>query len=250
MSNEKTYSVYVHIFPNGKRYVGMTSATPIEKRWGSNGCRYQNQSVYKAILTYGWENVIHEVTCEGISFEDAEIKERELISQYRTTSPEHGYNISFGGIRGKGILNESTKEKLRQWDYDHPETAERMRWYARHKSQETIGKIRKKATGIKQSEETKEKRARKLRGRKHSSEVIEKMRKAQSNRPWEEKRMEATLAVCEKKVSQYDAFGNYICSYDSATKAAKAIGGSFGSVSRCCRGERHTYKGYVWQYEA
>lgn len=249
MNHKKTYSVYMHIFPDGKRYVGMTSSVPVEKRWGSKGCHYQTQSVYKAILAYGWKNVNHEVVCEGVSFEDAEAKERELISRYQTTDPQHGYNIAFGGVRGEGVLNDSTKEKLRQWGYAHPKTGERMRWYARHKSPETIEKIRQKATGVKQSAETRRKRALKMRGKKHSIEAIEKMRRIQSNRSWEEKRVAATLSVTEKPVLQYDIDGNFTARYESATKAANAIGGNFGGVSRCCRGERLTYKGSVWRYE-
>lgn len=250
MDTSRTYSVYMHIFPDGKRYVGMTSAKPVEKRWGPNGCFYQTQSVYKAILACGWDNVIHEIVYRDIPFQEAEERERELIQKYNTTDSENGYNISFGGIRGTGILNESTKEKLRQWDYAHPETIERMRWYARHKSPETIEKLRQKATGVKQSKETRQKRALKMKGKKHSPESIEKMCKSQRNRAWEGKRLEATLSATEKTVSQYDIYGNYISSYDSATKAANAIGGKFGGVSRCCRGERRTYKGYVWKYES
>lgn len=248
-TNNKTYSVYMLIFPDGKRYVGMTSAKPVEKRWGANGCRYKSQFVYTGISACGWNKVIHEVICRDISFQEAEKRERELILEYNTTDSSCGYNIAHGGVHGKCILNESTKEKLRQWDYDHPETLERMRWYAKHKSPETIEKIRQKATGVKQSVETRKKRAQKMLGKKHSAETIEKIRRTQSNRTWEEKRIEALLSVTEKMVSQYDICGNYICSYDSATKAANAIGGNFGSVSRCCRGERRTYKGYVWRYE-
>lgn len=249
MDTNKTYSVYMHIFPDGKRYVGMTSSEPVEKRWGPNGCRYQTQSVYDAILEQGWDNIAHVIVCQGIPFHDAELKERELIKRYKTTDPEHGYNISHGGMYGKGILNESTKEKLRQWDFEHPEAAERMRWYARHKSPETIEKIRQKATGVKQSEETKEKRAAKLRGRKQTSKAIERMCSAQSNRAWEEKRVRAVLSATEKPVLQYDISGSFIHRHESATKAALAVGGSFGSVARCCRKERHTYKGYIWRYE-
>ena len=249
MYADRTYAVYMHIFPNGKRYVGMTSSKPVEKRWGSNGCGYQTQFVYADILKFGWENIAHEIVCQDIPFHEAELKERELIKEYQTTDLEYGYNISLGGMTGSGVLNESTKEKLRQWDYAHPEVIERMRWYARHKTSETIEKTRRALTGMKQSAETKEKRALKLRGRKHSPEVIERMRIAQTGRAWEEKRVKATLRATEKAVLQYDSCGNLMCRHESATKAANAIGGAFGSVARCCRGERRTYKGYIWRYE-
>ena len=44
--------VYIHIFPNGKRYVGLTMRD-VNKRWGKNGTAYKRQKVvYNAILKY------------------------------------------------------------------------------------------------------------------------------------------------------------------------------------------------------
>ena len=248
MNIDRTYSVYVLTSPSGRRYVGMTSLKPVSERWGSNGCRYKGYLFYQEIEKYGWDNIKREIPYTDIPFHDAEEKERELIHIYRTTDPRYGCNIALGGMTGK-CVSESTKEKNRQWDLNHPENAERMRWYAKHKSPETIEKIRLAATGVKQSQETIEKRAAKLRGRKKSPEIIGRMQAAQRNRPWEEKRLAATLSVTEKTVLQYDANGTFICRHASATKAAAAIGGTFGGMSRCCRGERMTYKGYIWRYE-
>ena len=46
MEELKKYSVYVHTFPNGKKYVGVT-CLPVNARW-SNGRGYR-QYVYKLI---------------------------------------------------------------------------------------------------------------------------------------------------------------------------------------------------------
>ena len=45
------YSVYELIFPNGKRYIGLTGQEP-ESRW-KNGEGYKGQLVYKPIKKYG-----------------------------------------------------------------------------------------------------------------------------------------------------------------------------------------------------
>lgn len=37
--------------------------------------------------------------------------------------------------------------------------------------------------------------------------------------------------------------------YESASDAARAIGGKARSISSCCLGERKTYKGFSWRYE-
>lgn len=248
MNIDKTYSVYVLTSPSGRRYVGMTSSKPVSKRWGPNGCRYKESLFYQEIEQHGWNSIKREIPYSDIPFHDAEEKERELIQLYRTTEQEYGCNIALGGMSGK-CVNDSTKEKLRRWNYDHPETGERMRWYAQHKSPEVIEKLRQASTGVKQSPDTVRKRADALRGRKQSLEAIRNMTTAQRNRAWEPKRLAASLKASEKKVSQYTASGRYLCSYESASKAARANGISNSCISRCCRGERATYKGFIWRYD-
>jgi len=106
------YSVYVHTFPNGKRYVGVTSWKP-ELRWGANGCNYKNPYMINAIKKYGWDNISHEIVAENLTTEQASQMEIELIQKYNSADKRYGYNISLGGIESK-ICSEQTKEKLRQ----------------------------------------------------------------------------------------------------------------------------------------
>ena len=90
MKNKKYY-VYIHLFPNGKKYVGLTTQN-VNRRW-NNGKKYKRQKfVYNAILKYGWENISHQVfECDS----EAEMKylERYLIAYYNTTDRCYGYNI-------------------------------------------------------------------------------------------------------------------------------------------------------------
>lgn len=54
---KNSYCVYCHTFPNGKRYVGISS--DCEKRW-RNGKGYETQpKMNRAIQKYGWENIKH-----------------------------------------------------------------------------------------------------------------------------------------------------------------------------------------------
>lgn len=90
------YCVYVHTFPNGKRYVGITSQRP-EKRW-KNGHAYQNQRyVWNAINKYGWHNIKHDVLYEGLTKFEACAIEQALIAEWKTATKEFGYNLSTGG---------------------------------------------------------------------------------------------------------------------------------------------------------
>lgn len=67
----KKWIVYVHIFPNGKKYFGITSKRP-NARWEGGSGYGKNQPVMQAaIAKYGWENVEHEILFEGLSHEEA-----------------------------------------------------------------------------------------------------------------------------------------------------------------------------------
>jgi len=89
----KSYCVYEHIFPNGKKYIGISC--DVEKRW-RNGKGYETQpKIARAINKYGWENVTHNIIIDGISKEQAETLERYLIAELKTI--DQGYNTSTGG---------------------------------------------------------------------------------------------------------------------------------------------------------
>jgi hypothetical protein len=89
----KKYCVYEHIFPNGKKYIGISCDA--EKRW-RNGKGYETQpKIARAINKYGWENVTHNIIIDGISKEQAEMLEKYLIAELKTI--DHGYNTSTGG---------------------------------------------------------------------------------------------------------------------------------------------------------
>ena len=93
-----SYSVYIHVFPNKKVYVGITSQEP-RKRW-ANGNGYKTGLMKKAIDKYGWENVEHEIVAESLTKEQAAKMERDLISAFKSTDKSNGYNLSDGGECG------------------------------------------------------------------------------------------------------------------------------------------------------
>lgn len=128
MSEKKTwknyidaeYCVYMHIAPNKKRYIGITSLKP-EIRW-ANGEGYRTQTVfYRAIKKYGWNNFKHIILEKGLSFKQACERERYFIKKYKTNlnrwqNPSYGYNRDDGGCASSNVgipLTETHKEKLR-----------------------------------------------------------------------------------------------------------------------------------------
>lgn len=94
---DKKFTIYMHIAPNDKRYIGITSSLPIY-RWGRGGKRYQhNEYFWRAIQKYGWENFEHIILFENLNYEIACKIEKNLISKYNTTNENFGYNHSIGG---------------------------------------------------------------------------------------------------------------------------------------------------------
>lgn len=110
---ERKYVVYKHTAPNGKVYIGITSRNPPEKRWGYKGSYYRNEHFKNAISLYGWDNFKHEILCTNLTKDEAEKKEIELISYYKSNQREYGYNIQSGG-RCAGCVSEETKKKIRE----------------------------------------------------------------------------------------------------------------------------------------
>lgn len=94
MSQGMMYSVYMHIFPNGKRYIGITKMKPSERWHGGSGYRKQPK-MYAAIKKYGWENVEHFILMDGLTQGEAEKKEKQFIKEFNTI--ESGYNVDAGG---------------------------------------------------------------------------------------------------------------------------------------------------------
>lgn len=106
--------MYVHIFPNKKRYFGITSKKP-KNRW-ENGSGYDKNRqpvIYNAIRKYGWENIKHIILYENLNFVEACDKERMLIAKFKTNCSRYGndfgYNMTDGG---EGTLGHKNNEKV------------------------------------------------------------------------------------------------------------------------------------------
>ena len=150
----KKFYVYIHLFPNRKRYVGCTQKDRVELRWRNGGSGYKCQEhLYNAIKKYKWENIEH-IVYEVDTLEEMWYLEKYLIAYYDTTNIEKGYNYSSGGE--KSLLGykfrEDQKEKLRgrtPWNKDmkmSPEICEKMKISAQGKHKANSGSFKKDHT--------------------------------------------------------------------------------------------------------
>lgn len=166
------YTVYMHITPSGKKYVGITSKT-LEERWNySHG--YDTQVFGRAIRKYGWDNIQHITVAENLSYEWACQLEKLLIRQYRCKNPDFGYNLSDGGESGCAgvVLSEETRKKM--------SSAHK----GKHQSEETRRKIGEASTGRVFYSAAREKISQALKGKPKSKEHAEKARTVCKGRIW------------------------------------------------------------------
>lgn len=210
------WSIYCHTFPNGKRYIGITSQEPT-RRWGLQGRGYKDQGyVWNAIQKYGWDNIKHEIIFEVYGVDDAEYYEQYFIALFRSNVRKYGYNIKNGGRFSKG-------HKMR------PEVTKKMgemrrgtnNWiYGKHLSEETRKKLSLAHMG------------------KCNIEAIHRGAK---------KRM-GGKAYNARKVNCYDMNGNFIKEFNSLADAAREYANRPQDIYNCCIGKQKSSRGRRWQY--
>lgn len=212
-----TFTIYMHEFPDGKKYIGMTSQIP-ERRW-KNGEGYKKQKYfYREIKKYGWDNISHTILAVVDSKEEANKLERFYIAKYKSNKPEYGYNVEMGGEKAKGY-------KLRQ------ETRNRMSESRKGSKNHMYGK--------RTSEEARKKQSLAHLGKKPDMAALMKGAK---------KRM-GENAYNARKVSQLDNEGKVINTFPSMADASRAVGVRTQDIYSCCTGRQKTAHGYGWKYD-
>jgi group I intron endonuclease len=137
------YTVYRHIAPNGKMYVGVTMRDPAV-RW-QNGSGYpHNEYFSNAINKYGWDNFEHIIIAKGLTEDEAKWLEVELIREWNSNNSSDGYNLSFGGEGSKGCKH--TEEWKQQ--QSKRATGEGNPFYGKQHTEETRRKMSESQKGI------------------------------------------------------------------------------------------------------
>lgn len=239
------YTVYKHICPNGKIYVGITCKDP-KRRW-NKGLGYKKQDYfYKAILKYGWDNITHEILYEKLSKEEAENIEIKLIKEYKSNIREFGYNISNGG-NSKGTHSKETKKKMSD----------------KHKGElNPMYGVKSPMTGKKHSKETKIKISNKLKGNKnalgmkHSEDSKRKMgetKRKNGFKPWTTGRGHTEKSKEKMRESNSFRRKKVLCIttgvvYESIKSASENTGVNKKSIGYCCNGKYKQAGGYEWEF--
>ena len=126
---------YIYCFTNkinNKKYFGQTinpNSRYAMHKW--NAEHVSDHYFYRSIRKYGLENFSFEIVAENLSWEEADQKEIELISEHNTIWP-NGYNIAPGGTGKCPKIAKLVGRKNRKiWDQlsedEKVERIERMR---------------------------------------------------------------------------------------------------------------------------
>lgn len=210
----KSYKVYIHTFPNNKRYVGITSSSTLH-RWGDCGQGYANQKLmWRAIQKYGWDNIQHIVIADNLTKKQACALEIQLIAFFQSNKSRYGYNVSDGGNIPAPRSEETQKritEKLRGRKLS-AETRQKMSesrkgelnpFYGKKHSEETIVKLRASHMGKSATESTRRKLSEQRKGKSKSQEHKNKLSKSLLGHPVsEETRLKMSLAKKGRKLSE------------------------------------------------
>ena len=112
--------IYIHIFPNGKGYVGQTIRT-LPKRMGKGFSHYKPQpAIWNAVQKYGHKNIKTEVLYRDIPENELDRYERLCISRFGTHVSVNGYNETMGGegfdsVRAKEVAQKMLADGTHPW---------------------------------------------------------------------------------------------------------------------------------------
>lgn len=226
------YTVYCHThIESGKKYFGITSRDP-EKRFGPNGCRYLKKSkghynhpaFANAILKYGWDAFSHEILFTGLTLEEANAKEMELIAKYKTNvvryGNEYGYNCTDGGDGATGGVHYSGEQHPMYGKHHTEEARRKMSEFQKERYSDPSNHWRGEDSpwwGKKHTEEYKRMMSERIKGEKHPL---------------------ARKVMC---VETGEIFS-------TAKEAADKYGAFPQNIIKVCRGKIHTSAGFHWQY--
>ena len=211
-----------------------------QKRW-ANGAGYKkNFYFYRAIKKYGWNAFEHEILYQDLSLEEAKAIEIDLISKWKLTDKQFGYNLREGG---DGAFTIESRQKMSLSRLENKNCVGRKIPEAQRAKISKSLKVYYSAhcspfKGKHHTDETKEV----LRNRVFSQETKDKMRKNHYC-------VKGSQNPSAKAVLQLSVDGEIIKKYDYASLAAEELSIDISSIIKCCRGKKKTCGGFRWEYQ-
>lgn len=228
-----SYTVYKHTSPSGKVYIGITSKKP-ENRWQKGFGYIGNEHFFRAIQKYGWDNFAHEIISEGLTKEEAEAMEIDLIAFYDSTNEDKGYNVSTGGENHFAGYHHSEETKKKIGDAQRG-TLNHMYGKTWKMSDEGRKRISDARTGMKFTEE-------------HCKNISKS--KSKENHPNYGKHLsESTKDKIAKRNSKAVICIDTGCRYESIKQARIELNIPNAHIGDVCNGKLRTTCGLRWKWD-
>jgi len=228
------YCVYIHTNKiNGKKYVGQT-CQKVSCRW-RNGSGYRaNIYFFRSINSYGWDNFSHEIIADGLSLEEANKLETELIQKHNSLYP-NGYNILSGG--DNRTIPDSVKEKIRNAHIGKTHLC----------SEETKQKISNANKGRVMSAESRENMSKGQTGKKYSEET-KKKRSEQLKREWANgvRKPNGIPSPNRKPITATNIKTGETFNFEYITQASEILNVKRTDISSCLSGRQQSAHGYIF----
>lgn len=222
---ETTYKLYVHVFPNGKRYVGITSQK-VNRRWRNGRGYSRNIRMTNAIKKYGWDNIEHRIIRDGLTSEQAEKLEKEYISRWKLMDEKFGYNYAEGGTHPRH--SDSTRQKIGEKSKGRKHSEEFKQWISSKNSGEHNY----------------------MYGKHHTSETKQKISCSKKGQTSPNKGKFGSEHPCSKGVIAIDAnTGKEVAKFGSIIEAATFVGKYPSGIQAVLHGKQKTSGGYSWRRE-
>lgn len=255
-------------FPNNKVYIGITMRDP-KIRWGRGSNYKNNKEMYKDIQKFKWKNIKKYILKENMNKEFAEQQEVEFIAKYQANNPSYGYNIRKGGSAGVPLPG-SIKKKISmsrigknnpmygKYGSEHHNAKEINQYSLKGKYIKTwdsgieaandLGVTLSKIVAVCRG---KRKSTGGYQWRYHEGNIDDIDAYKIKNREGKNNPMYGIIGVDNhrsKEVTQYNLNGEIVGVFVSATEAEQKTGYSLKNITSCCRGERKTSHGFIWEY--
>ena len=244
--------IYRFTFPNGKVYIGQTINPVARKNQHLNektGAR--NVAFWRAFKKYGSYQYdvlesINDDTKEGLC-ERLNALEQQYISEYNSTNPQFGYNLTSGGKvfvvndEGRKHMSEARTDKLPvlQYDLNGDFVAEYESTIAAAKAiGSRAGSVWSCCLGIATG-----KRAKK-------AQVVKGYTfRFKSDYPEVPSHIDLEITSNRTRVLQFSLDGKLIREWDSITEAQIALNCHESGIRQCCKGKYRQCAGFMWRYK-
>jgi group I intron endonuclease len=225
---------------NGKIYIGQTIQTLKQRKKDHRNCmeRLKHLALYRAFRKHGFEKFDWTIIYYAKDKNDLDETEKYYIKFFKTMSPKHGYNMTYGGEGGQHpieikqkiskslqgrIFSDETRKKL-SLSLKGKYTKERSSWWGRKHTDDERKKIGDAQKGDKNH----------MYGKKATAETRKKMSASHKGElHWNHKKV---ICVNTKVV------------YISAIDASEKTGVDNSSIGKCCKGQRNNAGGFRWEY--